>query len=158
MPPARVIPDKTELRRLIDDGLTHGEIADHVFQTTGQRVTRGAVSSAISRAGLSQPASRYKDQLPWRVRIEHSKHYAARMLRLLGRRENGEVLHPQDAARLDAWLERLEADNAVVAYIPETDDGFHYMDPPKGYRRRGVAPIITQELRLDDIASGKVRW
>ena len=146
MPVPRLIPDSTELRRLVRQGKTHAEIADLVYERTGQRVTRGAVSSAISRAGLSSPANRYKDQLPWRVRIEHSKHYAARMLRLLGRREGGEELNEQDVARLDAWLDRLRAEGVIVAYAPDTEEGFFYVKPPKGYRRRG-APILRQEVR-----------
>lgn len=159
MPPTRIIPDATHLRHLVASGHTHQEIADMVYRETGQRVTRGAVSSAISRAGLSTPTARYKEFLPWRVKIEHSKHYAARMLRLLGRRESGEPLHPDDAARLEAWLARIAEEKAVVAYVPETDEGFHYMDPPKGYRRPpSGAPVIARTLRLEDIRAGKVRW
>lgn len=146
MPVPRLIPDSTELRRLVASGKTHAEIADMVYERTGQRVTRGAVSSAISRAGLSSPANRYKDQLPWRVRIEHSKHYAARMLRLLGRREGGEELSEADDSRLDAWLDRLASEKVIVAYAPDTDEGFFYVSPPRGYRRRG-APILRQEIK-----------
>lgn len=147
MPTPRLIPDRTELRRLVAAGWTHQAIADLVAQRTGRTVTRGAVSAAISRAGLSTPASRYKDQLPWKVKISHSKHYAARMLRLLGRREQGEELAELDNQRLDSWLEKLEAENAVVAYAPDTEAGFYYVSPPpKGYRRHG-APILRQEVR-----------
>jgi hypothetical protein len=80
------------------------------------------------------------------VKIEHSKHYAARMLRLLGRRDGGEVLTANDNQRLDAWLDRLQSEGAVVAYAPDTDEGFFYVAPPKGYRRKG-APILRQEVR-----------
>lgn len=146
MPVPRLIPDPTELRRLVAAGKTHSEIADLVYERTGQRVTRGAVSSAISRAGLSATANRYKTHLPWRVRIEHSKHYAARMLRLLGRRDAGEELAEADEQRLDAWLTRLKDEGAVVAYAPDTDEGFFYVKPPRGYRRVGP-PIIRQEIR-----------
>lgn len=143
----RLIPDATELRRLVASGKTHAEIADLVYERTGQRVTRGAVSSAISRAGLSSPANRYKDHLPWKVRIEHAKHYAARMLRLLGRRDQGDTLSEADSRRLDAWLAKLEEENAIVAYAPHTEEGFFYVKPPRGYRRKG-APILKQEIRM----------
>lgn len=146
MPVPRLIPEATELRRLVAAGRTHSEIADLVYERTGQRVTRGAVSTAISRAGLSSPANRYKDQLPWRVRSEHSWHYAARMLRHLGRREQGEQLNDQDEKRLDAWLAKLKKERVVVAYAPETEEGFFYVGRPKGYRARG-APILQQEVR-----------
>ena len=155
MPPTRVIPDATTLRRLVREGKTHQDIADMVYQTTGQPVTRGAVSSAISRAGLSTPGKRYERTLPWRVKVEHSKHYAARMLRLLGRRLEGLPLHETDEARLDSWLARLEAEHAVVAYVPETEDGFYYMDPPADWDHD--LPIIPDTLRLTDIGT-KVTW
>lgn len=152
MPPTRVLPDPTELRRLVESGKTHQEIADLVYATTGTPVTRGAVSSAISRAGLSAQGKRYKVTLPWRVKIEHSKHYAARMLRLLGRRLDGEPLHADDETRLDSWLAKLRLENAVVAYIPETPEGFHYLDKPQGYAMpEGSVPIIPREIRLEDI-------
>ena len=155
MPPTRVIPDATTLRRLVREGHTHQDIADMVREDTGVPVTRGAVSSAISRAGLSTPGKRYEHTLPWRVKIEHSKHYAARMLRLLGRRLEGNPLHETDDARLDSWLEKLHAENAVVAYIPETTEGFHYMDPPDGWDHD--VPIIPETLRLTDIGT-RVTW
>lgn len=155
MPPTRVIPDATTLRRLVANGRTHQEIAEMVYETTGVPVTRGAVSSAISRAGLSTPGKRYETTLPWRVKIEHSKHYAARMLRLLGRRLEGSPLHPADEARLDSWLHRLDSEGAVVAYVPETEDGFHYMDPPEGWDEE--VPIIRQEIRLAEIGK-QVTW
>lgn len=156
MPPTRVIPDAQELRRLVREGHTHQDIADMVRETTGQPVTRGAVSSAISRAGLSTPGKRYQRTLPWRVKIEHSKHYAARMLRLLGRRMEGLELHPADEARLDSWLAKLDAENSIVVYAPETTDGFHYMDPPAGWANEGV-PILQHALHLRDIGD-RVRW
>jgi hypothetical protein len=155
MPPTRVIPDATTLRRLVSEGHTHQDIADMVRETTGQPVTRGAVSSAISRAGLSTPGKRYERTLPWRVKIEHSKHYAARMLRLLGRRLEGEPLHEADESRLDSWLARLDAENAVVAYIPETEDGFHYIDPPAGWDHE--VPIVPEVINLRDIGT-RVTW
>lgn len=154
MPPTRVIPPASELRHLLALGKTHQEIADMVHATTGTPVTRGAVSSAISRAGMSAPGKRYTATLPWRVKIEHSKHYAARMLRLLGRRIVGEAMHPDDERRLDSWLEKMDTERTVVAYIPETPEGFHYMDPPRGYRWSDGIPIIRQEIRLDEI--GKI--
>lgn len=156
MPPARVIPDKTTLRHLVAAGHTHQDIADIVFETTGTPVTRGAVSSAISRAGLSKQGKRYQECLPWRVKIEHSKHYAARMLRLLGRTRNGEELHEHDAERLASWRARLALEDTVVAYIPETEEGFHYMRKPVGWEESDI-PIIPTEIRLAQVGE-TIRW
>lgn len=126
--PARLLPDKTTLRRLVDEGKTHNEIVDWVYENMGVRVQRSTVAAALSRAGLVTPANRYKDTLPWRVKQEHLTHYAPRMLRLLGRRRNGLPLTEEQNTRLDSWLDQLRQDHAVVVYIPQTDEGFHYVD------------------------------
>jgi len=146
VPAPRLIPDRTELRRLVGAGKTHQQIADIVFERTGQRVTRGAVSAAISRANLSSHASRYKDHLPWRVRVEHSKHYAARMLRLLGRRDGGEQLNEDDELRLDSWLAKIQQKKVVVAYAPDTEEGFFYVPKPRGHRQK--VPILHEEIKV----------
>jgi hypothetical protein len=155
MPVPRVIPEPQELRRMTSQGWTHQQIADHVFASTGQRVTRGAVSSAVSRAGLSSPARRYSETLPWRVKIEHSKHYAARMLRLLGRRNESVELNATDEARLNGWLDGLKREGLIVAYVPETDEGFHYIRPPRGWKDNGL-PLVPREIKLEDIRAGKI--
>lgn len=145
--PARLLPDKTTLRRLVDQGLTHDQIVAWVFDNTGVRVQRSTVAAALSRAGLVTPGNRYKDTLPWRVREEHLKHYAPRMLRLLGRRRAGLPLTDDQDKRLDSWLKQLNDDHSVVVYVPETDDGFFYIDGD--FQEDGV-PILRHlppELR-----------
>lgn len=126
--PARLLPDKSTLRRLVAEGLTHEQIVDWVWENMGTRVQRSTVAAALSRAGLTKPAHRYADTIPWRVREEHLKHYAPRMLRLLGRRRAGLALTAEQNKRLDSWLHQLESDHAVVVYVPETTEGFHYID------------------------------
>lgn len=70
---------------------------------------------------------------PWVIRREHQQDEAARMLRLLAKREAGTL--PADRVRsLDRWLDRMAADDLVVCYHP--DSGFTYQlrlpDEPKG--------------------------
>jgi hypothetical protein len=48
------------------------------------------------------------------------------MLRLLARRRAGDDIPAADASRLDAWLERMAEEQAVVMYDP--DRGFAYGD------------------------------
>lgn len=122
----RYIPSDNELRRLLDQGYSHADIVQYVFDTTGERVSRTSVSAAISRAGLSKPQSRFTETIPWRVKVEHIRDYPARMLRLLGRRREGQPLNEEETQRLDSWLEQLANDNAVVGYDPEV--GFGYID------------------------------
>ena len=126
--PARVLPSKDELKKLIDQGYTHAQIAAEVSRQTGRPVRRSTVSSAIHRAGLSGPAKIYTEELPWTIKEQHLTAYAPRMLRLLGRRRAGVQNSAEMDARLDAWLDQLRREHAVVAYLPETDQGFWYVD------------------------------
>lgn len=125
--PARILPPTSELRRMVDSGMTHQEIADVVSRETGYPVSRSTVSAALHRAGASSPAKKYPDVLPWTIHEQHQTHYAARMLRLLGRRRRGITNSSESDARLDAWLDQLGKAEAVVTYVPETDDGFFYV-------------------------------
>lgn len=102
------------------------------------------MSSAIHRAGLSGPAKLYTEEIPWQVREQHLTAYPARMLRLLGRRRSGVQNSAEMDARLDSWLAQLRQEHAVVAYVPETDQGWFYVD---GEPDENGIPI-TLELKL----------
>lgn len=142
--PARVLPSRDELQKMLERGMTHREIAEAVSRETGHPVRRSTVSAAIHRAGLSDAAKKYSDELPWTVREEHLTHYAARMLRLLGRRRAGIQNSAEMDARLDGWLRQLDENHAVVTYLPETSEGFFYVDGEPN--EKGI-PII-EEVQL----------
>lgn len=126
---------------MLDQGMTHREIAEEVTRQTGHLVRRSTVSSAIHRAGLSGPNKKYDDELPWTVKQEHLTHYAARMLRLLGRRRAGITNSAEMDDRLNAWLDQLKQSHAVVAYLPNTHEGFFYVDGDPN--EKGI-PIIEK--------------
>ena len=123
----RLLPDKDELLRMVRAGMTQQEIADETFRRTGQRVTRAAVSAALSRAGVPPMRNRYPELLPWRVRVEHDSHYALRMLRAEARQRRGEELPHQEESRLETWKNTLRKNNVVVHYDPDAPGGFFYV-------------------------------
>lgn len=137
--PSKILPPRDELKKMLDRGMTHREIAEAVSKETGHPVRRSTVSAAIHRAGLSDTAKKYDAEIPWTVKEEHLTHYAARMLRLLGRRRAGVTNSAEMDARLDAWLRQLDENHAVVCYLPETEEGFFYIDGEPN--ERGI-PII----------------
>jgi hypothetical protein len=150
MPANRILPDKITLQHWIEDeGMTHQQIADRIFETTGERVGRSAVSVAAHRYGITKPGNRYKDYLPWRVSTYHIRAYPFRMLRLMGRRDTKgpESLNEQETAMLDGWLEMLDREKAVVGYDPEDDQGVHYISA-KYKDHDGLAPIRIKKLHL----------
>ena len=143
----QILPDKNRLQRYVDEGLTHQQIADEVSKETGVKVGRSAVSVALHRYGLAGSAPRYKEYLPWRVKTEHIRAYPARMLRLMGRKAAGKDLNEVDAKLLENWLEMLNRERLIVAYAPEDEQGFHYIDR-KFKDGQGVAPIRTKTIKL----------
>lgn len=126
---------------MLDRQMTHREIAEAVSRETGHPVRRSTVSAAVHRMGLSGPSKKYPEEIPWVVRQEHLTHYAARMLRLLGRRRAGVQNSTEMDARLDAWLRQLEEEHAVVTHFPETEEGFFYVDGEPN--EKGI-PIIEE--------------
>ena len=125
MPRPRVLPSPDELRRMVEAGWSHADIAAHVEKTTGQQVQRSAVSAALSRAGLTKATPRYKEEIPWRVSEGHLTEYPVRMLRLLGRKRRGLPMNEEEEDRLSSWMEQLAEWDAVVAYSPSV--GFMYV-------------------------------
>lgn len=141
--PARILPPTSDLRQMVDRGMTHQQIADEVSRTTGYPVSRSTVSAALFRAGEASTAKKYRDELPWTIREPHQTHYAARMLRLLGRRRKGIANSAEADQRLDSWLRMLQKAGALVTYVPDTEDGFKYVSISQvGQPRLPDVPII----------------
>ena len=146
----RLVPDTATLRHWVEDEhLTHEAIADRVYMQTGERVSRSTVSAALSRAGISKPTARYRDEIPWRVKVEHIKEYPARMLRILGKRRAGGELSDLENKRLDAWLKKLNDDHAVIGYDPDSTFGFYYIE--KNDETDGVDGIPIRRLQISVI-------
>jgi hypothetical protein len=145
----RRLPSSSELRRLVEQGLTHSQIAEHVSSASGVTVSRSTVSAALSRAGLTTAAMRYKQELPWRVRPDHLAQYPARMLRLLGRRRQNIELTEDEENRLDAWLDGIEEKQLVVAYAPD-NGGFIYVDADEINDGERDIPIRRRLIESDE--------
>lgn len=124
----RYLPSDSTLRKWrVDEGLTLKQIVERVKETEGYEVSVGSVASALSRAGITSRI-RYDDVIPWTpIKVGHNKEYQLVMLRLLARRRNGRKLTADESARLDAWLERLEEEDAVVTYKYDSEYGFYYV-------------------------------
>lgn len=58
------------------------------------------------------------------MKTKHRGSHAASMLRLEARRRAGSELTPIREKRLNAFLERLAKERAVVHYEPDTEHGF----------------------------------
>lgn len=126
MPADRILPSDYLLQRMVDQGMTHAQIADKISKETGHQIGRSAVSAALSRAGLTNP-KRYDDTIPWRVIMEHQNCTTIWMLRIAHRVNAGEDVPADQLARFKAWAAKLRAHDAVVTYIPDSPDGFYWV-------------------------------
>lgn len=120
MPRPRDLPPDDDLKKLLEKGLTHQQIAD------AYGVTQQAVSGHVRLNNLAPAPPRYPAAVPWFVKAEHRGQYALRMLRLYGKRESGKPLKPGQAAMLERYEKRLAGLNDVVDYAE--DIGF-YLTP-----------------------------
>jgi hypothetical protein len=144
----KILPEIDTLRHWIEDeGLTHAEIAARVSAQIGEPVSRSSVSAALSRAGVTGRGIRYDKELPWRVKENHIREYPARMLRLLGRRRAGRALDEDQNSRLDSWLAKMTADDAVTVYDPDSLYGFYYAKRAEGEGDNGI-PIRVQRVHV----------
>jgi hypothetical protein len=135
MAPPRYLPSDSKLKQLART-MTHQQIADWVYRETGHKVARSTVSAALSRMGETDRV-RYDDVIPWRVRLPHTNHYALMMLRYYARRKHGLELTQDQSERLDSWLSKLKDMGGVVAYYPDSEDGFYYV-PRLPEDKRGI--------------------
>lgn len=145
----RVLPSNDELRHMVEEGWSHADIAAHVEKTTGQKVSRSAVSAALSRAGLTKATPRYRDEIPWRVSEAHLTEYPVRMLRLLGRKRRGLDMTEEETDRLTSWMEQLADWDAVVAYSPTV--GFLYVAADEVGDWEDGIPIRRRTITDDEL-------
>lgn len=120
----RILPDNATLIRWAESGMTHEQIAEEVYRTTGHRVARSTVSVALHRAGVAKRLPRYEREIPWVVKSQHAMSYPARMLRDLGRIRAGNPLPAEEKERFDSWWKYIVDEDVVVCYDP--DNGFFY--------------------------------
>jgi hypothetical protein len=156
VPPLSDVPPGAELEYMVVQlGMSYDEIAEALTEATGRPVSRRSVSLALSIAEVTKRTGRrYRYCVPWRVREKHSTEYPVRMLRLLGRRLDGNIVDDSTEERLDQWLEMLWREHVVVAYCPEhLFRGFHYID--EKYRTMNPdydgIPLRVQELWEDEV-------
>ena len=151
-PPTRT-PSKDVLRRWRDAGYTQAEMVELTEKEFGQRVTRSAIANAMVRYGLAEDAPRYQDEMPWRINPMHVTAQPVRMLRLLGKRNQGRDLTARETEELTSWLRQLDEKKLILGYDYDDNRGFHYIS--KRYKdHRGKIPIRKKSLRM---AAGKAR-
>lgn len=135
----RKLPPVAEMAAMVEQGMTHAQIAQAAGEASGEHFATSSVTSALRRAGYGQAVARFPEEIPWRVKPAHQRQYPATMLRLLGKRRRGDELTGEQAAKLDRWLHWLSESDAVVGYAPHW--GFLYV-------ARDVAGEVAGDLPI----------
>lgn len=141
--PGPKLPRELVLRWLAE-GVTQMEIVSRL-EDMGIEATQSAISMLKMRhaSGKAEEVMRTRqraDLVPWRLRPEHRQLHAAKMLRAKSRLDRGETISAVQQRQLDTWLAGLEADNAVIHYDPETEQGFWRVE-----KREGVDTTIIRD-------------
>lgn len=117
---------KEDVTKYFEAGLTYDEMVEAFYEEHGEERTKAAFAAVARRNGLRSPyaTKRWKETVPWRVKVDHTMAYEVRMLRLLARRDDGTELTPDDTLRLDSFLRELDEADKVVHYDGDTAQGF----------------------------------
>jgi hypothetical protein len=121
------IQNEQEVLRWFEEGRTYQWMVDEYNRKYHIETTIPMWANFRKRRGLARRITRDDDLIPWDVKRVHRWAYPLAMLRLEARRRAGFELRPDDQHRLASWLEGLGADDAVVYYDPDTEEGFFYV-------------------------------
>lgn len=137
--PASKIVDAEEVLRWFKEGLTYEEMSRRYLEKYKIETSPTLWANFRRRRGLPRRVARDSHLIPWEVREEHRWHRYLTALRHEARRRDGLPLREDDARRLDEFLVMLQENQAVVAYVPESVEGFHLV-----YREKGDMDIIRR--------------
>ena len=138
--PASKIQDEQELLRWFAEGKTYREMKELYLSKYNLDVGTSMFSNFRRRRGLDARIVRDETLIPWQVLPQHRYAYPVMNLRHEARLRAGEEITPRMQAQLDGWKRNLEADNVVVHYDPETEQGWWYVP-----RRDGIDTDLIRE-------------
>lgn len=125
--PARKIQDEGEVIRWFEEGRTYQWMIEEYRRKYNIETVPSLWGNFRRRRGLERRIVRDDDLIPWFVKEEHRWAYPVQMLRSEARRRQGKELREIEESRLEGWLRGLGADNVVVHYDPDTEEGFFYV-------------------------------
>jgi hypothetical protein len=124
--------DDSEVEQLLRAGRSQMDVV-RFYRDKCVDVTQSAISQAISSGRIKFDTDRASGGIPWALRPEHRWSNTARMLRAQNRLDAGHDIGQSLIPQLKAWRARLEREDAVIHYDPDTVQGFSLVS-----RRAGV--------------------
>ena len=115
--------DDKEVEALLRSGWSQMRVV-RMYRDKGVDVTQSAISQAITTGRIKIDTDRATGGIPWLLKPEHRHRHAARMLRTQARLDAGHDIGQSLIPQLKAWRARLEREDSVIHYDPDTDEGF----------------------------------
>lgn len=134
------IQDEAEVIRWFEEGRTYAWMCQEYERKYNIHTVPSLWGNFRRRKGLTRRITRNDDLIPWAVNEEHRWDYDLALLRMEARKRAGAKLTPSDAGRLEAWHRKLQADDLVLHYDPDTEEGFFYVP-----RRPGIDNDLIRE-------------
>jgi hypothetical protein len=122
--PSSKIQDEQEVLRWFKEGMTYAEMSRIYLEKYNIQTVPSLWSNFRRRRDLPGRFVSDKELIPWRVREEHTKKYTLRMLRVEARVRAGEPVNESDRMKHASFMMHLRDENLVVAYDPESPEGF----------------------------------
>lgn len=138
--PASKIRDEQELLRWFAEGKTYRWMKEEYARKYNLEVGVSMFSNFRRRRGLDTRIVRDESLIPWHVEPQHRYAYPVMNLRHEARRRAGEQITPRMASQLEGWKRNLTADNVVVHYDADTEQGWFYVP-----RREGIDLDLIRE-------------
>ncbi|WP_326554685.1 hypothetical protein [Micromonospora sp. NBC_01813] len=118
------LQNRDEFTRWYQEGKTYSWIIEEYQRKYGIEIGAGTISNWRSQLGLEKRAVRDSTLIPWAVKPEHRFDHILHMLRTEARRRGGHPIPPARLKKLNGFLANLEAQDAVVHYDPDTEQGW----------------------------------
>ncbi|MEU7030036.1 hypothetical protein AB0A60_25565 [Streptomyces sp. NPDC046275] len=122
--PATKIQDKSEVLRWFAEERTYAWMVEQYKTKYNIETTEPMWAAFRRRNGIDRRNTRSDDLLPWKLKEEHRHLYPAMMLRSEGRLRAGKAVAAEKLKKLQTWKAKLQEENLVVHYDPDTEEGF----------------------------------
>lgn len=122
-----LIQDDMEVRRWFEQGWTYRRMQEEYLRKYDIETSISMWSNYRQRNGLHRRIERNDDMLPWAVRKVHRHRNQANMLRAAHRAAQNLPIGPTIRRAYESWIRSMRAQDCVVHYDPDTEQGFFYV-------------------------------
>ena len=136
--------DDSEVEQLLRSGWSQMKIV-RWYADRGIDVSQSAISQAISPGRVKANMGYITGGVPWALKPEHRHRHAPRMLRSQARLDNGLPIGATLVRQVEQWRAGLQAEDSVIHYDPDTDEGFWRVP-----RRPSVDTWWVRDPNVDD--------